>query len=145
MRRYFIACGDAATLILESSRLAGGGELFVTVMGEPVGIRDLAEQMIRLAGKEPGRDVAISFRGARPGEKIDEERFFDESVSGPTVHPRLRLAHDGVPGGAWLEEVDALVQAAHEEEAEDRLRQRLRLLVPEYRTWTSAGKEPTRR
>lgn len=131
MRRYFIAPGTAAELVLAAAALMGGGELFVTVMGDVMPIRDLAEAMIREAGKGPGRDITIQYVGRRPGEKVDEEPFFDPATTDPTADDRLRLARDPVPPIEWLSGLQALVEAAVREDSESDLRVRLRGLVRE--------------
>ncbi|HEY6941225.1 nucleoside-diphosphate sugar epimerase/dehydratase, partial [Dokdonella sp.] len=73
--RYFMTIPEACQLILQAAVLGQGGEIFALDMGEPVKIRDLAEQMIRLAGKHEGSDIAIVYTGLRPGEKLFEELF----------------------------------------------------------------------
>ena len=64
---------ESVSLILQAGAMGKDGEIFVLDMGEPVLIRDLAEQMIRLSGLEPGRDIKIVYTGLRPGEKLFEE------------------------------------------------------------------------
>jgi FlaA1/EpsC-like NDP-sugar epimerase len=66
-----------------------GGETFALDMGEPIRIRDLAEQMIRLAGKQPGRDISILYTGLRPGEKLFEELFHPLENYHGTAHPKI--------------------------------------------------------
>jgi FlaA1/EpsC-like NDP-sugar epimerase len=76
MNRYFMTIPEAVQLIIRAGSLStSNGELFVLEMGDPVRIVDLAEAMIRLSGLEPGRDIAIDFVGARPGEKLHEDLF----------------------------------------------------------------------
>ena len=73
--RYFMTIPEACQLILQAAVLGQGGEIFALDMGEPVRISYLAEQMIRLAGKQPEADIAIIYTGLRPGEKLFEELF----------------------------------------------------------------------
>ncbi len=76
--RYFMTIPEAVNLVLEASVLAHGGEIFVLDMGKPVRIVTLAENLIRMYGKRPYKDVEIKFTGLRPGEKIKEELLMDE-------------------------------------------------------------------
>jgi FlaA1/EpsC-like NDP-sugar epimerase len=89
MQRYFMTIPEACQLILEAASLGKGGEIFVLDMGQPVKIVDLATDMIRLCGLEPGVDVDIEFTGIRPGEKLFEELSLDEEQAERTRHPRI--------------------------------------------------------
>jgi FlaA1/EpsC-like NDP-sugar epimerase len=92
--RYFMSIPEAATLVIQAGAMADGGEVFVLEMGDPVRIDDLARLMIRLTGLEvrsPDRadgDIAISYTGLRPGEKLYEELLIGEHTA-PTEHPRI--------------------------------------------------------
>lgn len=89
MQRYFMTIPEASQLILQAMVNGSGGEIFVLDMGEPVKISYLAEQMIRLAGKEPGKDIMIEYTGLRPGEKLFEELFHESEQLASTEHEKL--------------------------------------------------------
>ena len=132
MERYFMTIPEACQLIMTSTTLGKGGEVFVLDMGEPVRILYLAEQMIRLAGKVPGKDVAIEFVGIRPGEKLSEELFHATESSGPTRHDKIFLARNrSVELNDFSMKLAALRDACDAFE-EGALRRILAELVPEY-------------
>jgi FlaA1/EpsC-like NDP-sugar epimerase len=97
--RYFMTIPESCELILQAAVLGEGGEIFVLDMGEPVKIRYLAEQMIQLVGKVPGRDIEIVYSGLRPGEKLFEELFYEQEEYSPTGHEKILLARD--PRADW--------------------------------------------
>ncbi|RMH60802.1 MAG: polysaccharide biosynthesis protein [Zetaproteobacteria bacterium] len=130
--RYFMTIPEAVSLILQAASMGNGGEIFVLDMGEPVRIVDLAEQMIRLAGLEPGRDIEIVFTGLRPGEKLHEELFHGEEKLQDTSHPKIMQASSRVV--PWQEIracLDELTGACNARDVH-RLRRVLRRMVPEY-------------
>lgn len=97
--RYFMTIPEAVQLVLQSTGMARGGDVFLLDMGEPVRIADLARQMIELSGlrvkddRTPDGDISIEFTGLRPGEKLYEELLIqanDES----TKHPLIRRANE---------------------------------------------------
>jgi FlaA1/EpsC-like NDP-sugar epimerase len=104
MTRYFMTIPEAVQLIVQAGSLARGGEVFVLEMGEPVKIMDLAEQMIRLSGLEPGRDIAIQVVGARPGEKLDEELFNAYEAPAATEAQRILRADRPLLNPKWVED-----------------------------------------
>jgi FlaA1/EpsC-like NDP-sugar epimerase len=77
---------------MQAAVIGEGGEIFVLDMGEPVNIRYLAEQMIRLAGKTPGEEVEIEYIGLRPGEKLSEELFYAKEDLSETRHPKIKVS-----------------------------------------------------
>ncbi len=89
MRRYFMTIPEAVYLVLQSSSLGQGGETYVLNMGQQVRILDLAEDLIRLSGLTPGRDVEIVFTGVRPGEKLSEDLWDEGCTFQPTPHPDI--------------------------------------------------------
>jgi FlaA1/EpsC-like NDP-sugar epimerase len=90
MTRYFMTIPEAVQLVIRAGDLgAGTGEVFVLEMGEPVKIVDLAHNMIRLAGYEPGTDIAVEFTGRRPGEKLHEELFNSDERPQPTAADKI--------------------------------------------------------
>lgn len=95
--RYFMTVREAVELVLQASAMAYNhknyrGNIFVLDMGEPIYIKDLAEQMIRLAGLIPGQEVTIEYTGMRPGEKLYEELFSEEESPVPTHYEGILLA-----------------------------------------------------
>jgi FlaA1/EpsC-like NDP-sugar epimerase len=92
MARYFMTIPEACQLILQAESMGSGGEIYVLDMGEPVSITYLAEQMIRLSGNEPGRDIEIVYTGLRPGEKLFEELFHEKEPLRGTQHEKIFLA-----------------------------------------------------
>jgi FlaA1/EpsC-like NDP-sugar epimerase len=90
--RYFMTIPEASCLVLEAATLGNGGEIFCFDMGQPVRIADLAENMIRLAGLVPGKDIKITYTGLRPGEKLYEELLNQKETTIPTTHKKILVA-----------------------------------------------------
>ena len=91
--RYFMTIPEASCLVLEASTLGNGGEIFCFDMGAPVKIADLAKNMIRLAGFQPGRDIQIVYTGLRPGEKLYEELLNQKELTMPTANEKIMVAN----------------------------------------------------
>jgi FlaA1/EpsC-like NDP-sugar epimerase len=104
MTRYFMTIPEAVSLVVQAGAIGGRGQVYVLDMGEPVKILELARNMIRLSGKEPEKDVAIEFVGAKPGEKLHEVLWNEGETVGPTSHAKiLRAARAPIDPG-WLED-----------------------------------------
>jgi FlaA1/EpsC-like NDP-sugar epimerase len=104
MTRFFMTIPEAVQLVIRSGSLAHGGEVLVLDMGEPVKIMDLARDMIRFSGLEPGRDIAIDIVGRRPGEKLHEDLFNPyERCEGTPAAKIMRAVRPPVDP-AWVEE-----------------------------------------
>ena len=136
--RYFMTIPEAATLVLQASVFAQGGDVFLLDMGEPVRIKALAEQMVRLSGlslrdaANPDGDIEIVCTGLRPGEKLYEELLID-AKSQPTQHPLIFKARErSVPAQELWLKLDSLF-AAIQRQDEDSALALLELLVPEWR------------
>lgn len=130
--RYFMTIPEACQLILQAAAVGHGGEIFVLDMGEPILIRYLAEQMIRLSGKRVGQDVSIKFVGLRPGEKLTEELFLEDEKPMPTPHSKLLLARSVSQDVNEIRaQIDGFAEAVTEFD-EKNLLNALRKLVPEF-------------
>jgi len=104
MTRFFMTIPEAVQLVIRSGSLAQGGEVFVLDMGEPVAIMDLARDMIKFVGLEPGRDIAIDIIGPRAGEKLHEDLFNVYERPEPTPAGKILRAVRPPIDPAWVEE-----------------------------------------
>jgi FlaA1/EpsC-like NDP-sugar epimerase len=128
MTRYFMSIHEAAELIVQAGALSEGGDIFLLEMGEPVQIRDLARNMIRLAGlklrsdEDPDGDIEIVVTGSRPGEKLYEELFYDLDQAQRTAHPKILRSTEEQGASGGVEEALSELTAALEREDEAILR-----------------------
>jgi FlaA1/EpsC-like NDP-sugar epimerase len=134
MQRYFMTIPEAVQLIIQAATVGQGGEILVLDMGEPVRIVDLAADLIRLCGLEPGGDVRIAFTTPHPGEKLKEELFAHGEEPHPTQHPKILVARgnntcDPETLARHLEELRALTS----EGQTLRIHAKIQEIVPEYR------------
>jgi FlaA1/EpsC-like NDP-sugar epimerase len=104
MTRFFMTIPEAVQLVIQAGAIGESGDIYVLDMGQPVKIVDLAHNMIRLSGKEPGRDVKVEFIGVRPGEKLHEELWGDGEQAVPTSHAKILRCAGRPVDPAWLEE-----------------------------------------
>ena len=144
VERYFMTIPEACQLIMQAAVMGKGGEIFVLEMGEPVRIRDLAEQMIRLAGRVPGEDIEIVYTGLRPGEKLREELFHEEEGLAPTSHPKILLARHRAVEPDGLDRALAELDAACGRCDEAAVLGVLKALVPELQRPETGRRETGR-
>ncbi|MEN8207563.1 MAG: nucleoside-diphosphate sugar epimerase/dehydratase, partial [Pseudomonadota bacterium] len=131
MTRYFMTIPEACQLILQAEAMGTGSEIYVLDMGEPVSITYLAEQMIRLSGNEPGRDIEIVYTGLRPGEKLYEELFHEKEPLKGTGHEKIFLANHRQIEWDFLDKAIAAMETACGKYDEKALMDGISKLVPE--------------
>ena len=129
--RYFMTIPEAVSLVIQAGAYAKGGEIFVLNMGNPVRILDMAENLIRLSGYEPYKDIDICFTGLRPGEKLYEELLMDEEGLQKTVNDRIFI---GKPIDMDYDRFERALQRLGEAALSETANMRLLVheLVPEY-------------
>jgi FlaA1/EpsC-like NDP-sugar epimerase len=119
--RYFMLISEAAQLVLQAGTMGMGGEVFFLNMGEPVRIIDLAENLIRMSGLAPGRDVAVDTIGLRPGERLSEQLAAEGEELLASDHEHIFVAHDpnfdATTYRADMERLRELVEARNEKGA----------------------------
>lgn len=130
--RFFMTIPEAAQLVIQASCYAQGGEIFVLDMGEPVKIYNLAENIIRLSGYEPGVDMEIKVTGLRPGEKLYEELLMSEEGLGKTTHSKIFIGKQLDIDMDSLNTKLALLKNALETNDADNIVSALKEAVPTY-------------
>jgi len=129
--RYFMTIPEAVSLVIQAGAYAKGGEIFVLNMGNPVRILDMAENLIRLSGYEPYKDIDICFTGLRPGEKLYEELLMDEEGLQKTENERIFIGKPiEMDYDRFERALHRLGEAAKSETGN--VRQLVHELVPEY-------------
>jgi FlaA1/EpsC-like NDP-sugar epimerase len=130
--RYFMTIPEAVSLVLEAASIAHGGEIFVLDMGEPVKILTLAENLIRMYGKEPYKDVPIKFTGLRPGEKLKEELLMNEEGLQKTSNKLIFIGKQiEIDSSKFIQQLRKLRDAAFENDEEATV-QALHEIVPTF-------------
>jgi len=131
MTRFFMTIPEAVQLVIQAGAIGGHGEIFILDMGKPIRIIDLAKNMIRLSGFEVGTDIRIEVRGARPGEKIEEELVnYGECLEKTEVPKILKVATGELYIGElekFLESLKEALEKQSEEQARSTLVQALSL------------------
>jgi FlaA1/EpsC-like NDP-sugar epimerase len=142
MMRYFMTIPEAVHLVLQAASMGNGNEKFILNMGKQVRILDLAEDLIRLSGLEPGKDVDIVFTGIRPGEKLREDLWDEGHPFKPTSHPDIYkdATQECLMGEKLQNAVDELVKMSREGRVED-IVQFLDQILPGASVSTAAATE----
>ncbi len=121
MRRYFMTIPEAVQLVIQAGAMGKGREIFVLDMGEQVRIKDLAENMIRLSGFEPEKDIAIEYIGTRPGEKLEEKLFGASEKKIATTHENIFIAQTNAMEKSMLKKkllgIEKLIEKGNAKEA----------------------------
>lgn len=140
VKRYFMTIPEAVLLVMQAASMGEGGEVFVLDMGEPVRILDMARELIRLHGLEPDKDIAIEFKGLRPGEKMFEELLNAEEGVEETSHERIFKAICRKElSNKELNTIISQLFARIETEDEEGIRYLLRQIVPTYNYGSQAA------
>lgn len=130
--RYFMTIPEAVSLVLTSGGIAEGGEIFVLDMGDPVKIRDLAENLIRLSGFIPNKDIKIEYTGLRPGEKLYEELLLDEEGIKKTKSKKIYIGNPiEIDREAFVKGLEKLREACEENNI-DGIEQVISSMVPTF-------------
>jgi FlaA1/EpsC-like NDP-sugar epimerase len=112
MTRYFMTIPEAAQLVLQAASLASDGQVYTLDMGDPLKITALARKLIELSGLRPDKDIEIRFVGTRPGEKISEQLWHDESDARITLFPRVFAIESPPPPANFAQSLARLEEAA---------------------------------
>jgi FlaA1/EpsC-like NDP-sugar epimerase len=133
MTRFFMTIPEACGLILQATRIAQGGEVYLLDMGEPVRVLDMAHDLIRLYGFEPGKDIEVKITGLRPGEKLHESLTDEAEVAEPLAHAKLLRVRGQVPARSSCRELMIAIERAISARDEEAAMDALCALVPTFR------------
>jgi FlaA1/EpsC-like NDP-sugar epimerase len=130
MERYFMTIPEAVHLVLQASTYDGKGNVYMLDMGEPVRIVDLAKDLVRLSGLEPGEDIQIEYSGLRPGEKLSEQLWEAGAEYMKTEHPDIRrvIEPERLSGKKLQQEVQKLVSLAEKGDSKGVLKELSKIL-----------------
>lgn len=131
--RYFMTIPEAVSLVLTAGGLAKGGEIFILDMGDAVKIKDLAENLIRLSGFKPGKDIIIEYTGLRPGEKLYEELLLDEEGIKKTDSEKIYIGKPiNIDVVKFKEQLEDLKRCADDND-EDEIERAISSIVPTFK------------
>jgi len=131
--RYFMTIEEAVSLVMTAGSLAKGGEIFILDMGNPVKIKDLAENLIRLSGLVPNEDIKIIYTGLRPGEKLYEELLLNEEGIKKTENKKIYIGNPiKFNYKELMKALDTLYEAVHEND-KNKIKKILKTIVPTFK------------
>ena len=130
--RFFMTIPEACQLILQAGSMGSGGEIFLLDMGTSIKIDDMARDLIRLSGFEPGVDIKLEYIGLRPGEKLYEELIIEGEGIVPTTHEKIMVLK-GVESDLQLlnGKINELAIMSDDQEVE-KIKAKFKEIVPEY-------------
>jgi FlaA1/EpsC-like NDP-sugar epimerase len=131
--RFFMTIPEACGLILQATRMAQGGEIFILDMGEPVRVLDIAHNLIRLYGYEPGKDIDVKIIGLRPGEKLHESLVDIAETAEPLKETKLLRIQGRTQSRRFCGRLMAVLEASLRERDPESALHALRTLVPTFR------------
>jgi len=130
--RYFMSIEEASQLILQAGAMGKGGEIFVLRMGEPIKIAQMARDLIKLAGREPGTEIEIKYTGLRAGEKLYEELITEGEGIVQTEHEKIMVLRGNGKSCTELTPLfDQLLQKSREHDGNG-IKKLLQQMIPEY-------------
>ena len=135
--RYFMTIPEACQLVLEAGAIGGGGEVFIFDMGDPVKIKDLAVNMIRLSGLVEDQDIKIEYSGLRPGEKLYEELLTDKENLLTSHNPLIFKAKKETLAATLASGIAVLLEMAAQGATAEALVKQMKKLVPEFKSMHS--------
>ncbi len=135
MSRYFMSITEASQLILQAGSMESkSGQIYLLDMGKPVRIKDMANDLIRLSGLEPEKDIPIIYTGLRPGEKLYEELVSKEEKAQSTDHKKIMVLNNGTNNMPWdimKREIQSLVDISLKFDT-DQIKRKLQQMIPDY-------------
>jgi len=135
MSRYFMSITEASQLILQAGSMESKfGQIYLLDMGKPVRIKDMANDLIRLSGLEPEKDIPIIYTGLRPGEKLYEELVSKEEKAQSTDHKKIMVLNNGTNNMPWdimKREIQSLVDISLKFDT-DQIKRKLQQMIPDY-------------
>ena len=132
MKRYFMTIPEAAQLVLQAAALPYNSKVYVLNMGEPVKIKNLAEDLIKLSGFTPYQDIDIVYTGLRPGEKLFEELLMAEEGTVESPHEKIFIANQNGIDESFEEKLEYLLKVAQDGDKEEILSV-IKMIVPTFR------------